>query len=35
MVSENLLKKLEQPSNPVIVLGIPVDTAPVAIGDYV
>ena len=35
VVSENLLKKLEQPDNPVIVVGIPVGTAPSATGDYV
>lgn len=35
IVSEDLLKKLEQPDNPVIVVGIPVGTDPSAIGDYV
>jgi len=35
IVSEDLLKKLEKPDNPVIVVGIPVGTAPSATGDYV
>ena len=35
IVSEDLLKKLEQPDNPVIVVGIPMGTAPSATGDYV
>jgi len=35
IVSEDLLKKLEQPDNPLIVVGIPVGTAPAATGDYV
>jgi len=35
IVSEDLLKKLEQPDNPVIVVGIPAGTAPSATGDYV
>ncbi len=35
IVSEDLLKKLEQPDNPVIVIGIPAGTAPSATGDYV
>ncbi len=35
IVSKELLKKLEQPDNPVIVVGIPVGTAPAASGDYV
>ena len=35
IVSEDLLKKLEQSDNPVIVVGIPAGTAPSASGDYV
>jgi hypothetical protein len=35
VVSEDLLKKLEQPDNPVIVVGIPVGTVPSATGDFV
>jgi hypothetical protein len=35
IVSEDLLKKLEQLDNPVIVVGIPTGTAPSATGDYV
>jgi hypothetical protein len=35
IVSADLLKKLEQPDNPVIVVGIPMGTAPAATGDYV
>ena len=35
IVSEDLLKKLEQPDNQVIVVGIPMGTAPAATGDYV
>lgn len=35
IVSEDLLKKLEQPDNPVIIVGIPVGTDPSATGDYV
>lgn len=35
IVSEDLLKKLEQPDNPVIIVGIPIGTAPSATGDYV
>lgn len=35
IVSEDLLKKLEKPDTPVIIVGIPVGTAPAATGDYV
>lgn len=35
IVSEDLLKKLEQTDKPVIVVGIPTGTAPSATGDYV
>lgn len=35
IVSEDLLKKLEQSDKPVIVVGIPIGTAPSATGDYV
>jgi hypothetical protein len=35
IVSEDLLKKLEQPDNPVIIVGNPMGTAPSATGDYV
>lgn len=35
IVSEGLLKKIEQPDNPVIVIGIPAGTAPSTTGDYV
>lgn len=35
IISADLLKKLEQPNKPVIVVGIPAGTAPAATGDYV
>ncbi len=35
IVSEDLLKKLEKPDNPVIIVGIPMGTSPAATGDYV
>lgn len=35
IMSEDLLKKLEQPDNPVIIVGIPAGTDPSATGDYV
>ena len=35
IVSEDLLKKLEKPDNPIFVVGIPTGTAPSATGDYV
>ena len=35
IVSEKMLKKLEKPNNPVIVVGIPAGTTPEVSGDYV
>ena len=35
IISQDLLRKLEQPDNPVIVVSIPMGTAPSATGDYV
>ncbi len=35
IMSEETLKKLEKPDNPIIVIGIPAGTAPETSGDYV
>jgi hypothetical protein len=34
-MSEEMLKKLEQPDNPIFIVGIPAGTDPSATGDYV
>jgi len=35
IMSEAMLKKLEKPGNPVVIVGIPASTTPEASGDYV
>ena len=35
IMSETILKKLEKPDNPIVIIGIPASTAPEASGDYV
>jgi len=35
IMSEDMLKKLEEPDNPILIVGIPAGTTPEASGDYV